>query len=94
MQAHQCGVCGGGELEWTSEEDVRCSFCNTRYRKVPRAAPRVVIKRGANVIFGPNAKVTVRGGMEIERGANVRVEGDLSFELEVVELGEKYRVPD
>jgi hypothetical protein len=38
------------------------------------------------VVFGPNAKVVVKGGMEIEDGANVRVEGDLEFELEVVEL--------
>jgi hypothetical protein len=91
MQAHKCGHCGGGELEWKSDTDVVCLHCRTRYRKVPKAQPKVVISKGANVVFGPNAKVTVRGGMEIEEGANVRVEGDLEFELEIVELGDGER---
>lgn len=86
MRAHRCGSCGGSELTWTSDTDVTCAHCGTRYRKVPKAAPKVVIKKGANVVFGPSAKVVVKGGMEIEEGANVRVEGDLEFELEVVEL--------
>ncbi len=42
--------------------------------------------KGANVVFGKNAKVTVKGGMEIQEGANVRIDGELDFELEVVEL--------
>lgn len=87
MQAHRCGHCGGVDLQWTSDTDVTCRHCRTRYRKVPKAQPKVVIRKGANVVFGKNAKVTVRGGMEIENGANVRVDGDLEFELEVVELG-------
>ena len=89
MRAHRCGHCGGVDLEWISDEDLRCKHCSTRYRKVPKAEPRVVISKGANVVFGPNAKVTIRGGLEIEEGANVRIEGDLDFELEVVELGSK-----
>ncbi|MBW2462342.1 MAG: hypothetical protein JRH11_11905 [Deltaproteobacteria bacterium] len=48
--------------------------------------------KGANVVFGPNANVTIRGGMEIEEGANVRIEGDLEFVLEIIELGDG--VPD
>lgn len=87
MRAHRCGHCGGMDLEWTSAEDVTCRHCKTRYRKVPKAEPRVVVHRGANVTFGPNAKVKIRGGLEIEEGANVRVEGELEFELEIVELG-------
>ncbi len=92
MQAHKCGHCGGGELEWKSDSEVVCTHCRTRYRKVPKAKPKVVISKGANVVFGPNAKVTVRGGMEIEEGANVRVEGELEFELEIIELGDGERV--
>ncbi len=86
MQAHRCGVCGGGSLRWTSESDVQCEHCGSRYRRVPKAAPRVVIAKGANVVFGKNAKVVVKGGMEIQEGANVQIDGDLEFELEVVEL--------
>lgn len=88
MRAHRCGHCGGVDLAWTSDSEVTCRHCRTRYRKVPKAEPRVVIKEGANVVFGKNAKVTIRGGLEIQKGANVRVDGDLEFELEVVELGE------
>lgn len=47
----------------------------------------MIIQKGANVVFGPGAKVNVRGGMEIQDGANVRIDGELEFELEVVELG-------
>ncbi len=87
MNAHRCGNCGSVDLEWTSGEDLTCRHCGTRYRKVPKAAPKVVIKRGANVVFGPNAKVKIKGGMDIEDGANVRIEGSLEFDLEIVELG-------
>jgi DNA-directed RNA polymerase subunit RPC12/RpoP len=86
MQAHRCGVCGGDSLRWTSESDVVCGHCGSRYRKVPKAAPRVVIAKGANVVFGKSAKVIVKGGMEIQEGANVQIDGELEFELEVVEL--------
>jgi hypothetical protein len=91
MQAHKCGVCGSVDLEWTSDDEVTCRHCRTRYRKVPKAAPKVVISKGANVVFGKNAKVTVRGGMEIQEGANVRIDGELEFELDVVELGPDHR---
>jgi hypothetical protein len=86
MLAHRCGHCGGGDLEWKTETEVVCRHCAARYRKVPRARPRVVIAKGAHVVFGKNAKVTVRGGMEIQKGANVVVEGELEFELEAIEL--------
>lgn len=86
MRAHRCGSCGSSDLTWTTETDVECGHCHTRYRRVPKAAPRVVIQKGANVVFGPNAKVVVRGGMEIQPGANVQIDGELEFELEVVEL--------
>jgi len=91
MEAHKCGQCGSTVLEWINDQEVVCEYCKTRYRKVPKAAPKVVIASGANVVFGPNAKVKIRGGMDIEKGANVRVEGDLEFELEVVELGKTER---
>jgi hypothetical protein len=73
---------------------VLCKYCGTRYRKVPKAEPKVVIRKGANVTFGPNATVKIRGGLEIEDGANVRVDGALEFELEVIELGKRERVRD
>lgn len=94
VQGHRCGHCGGNALDWVGETEVVCAHCGTRYRKVPKAAPRVVIQKGANVVFGPNAKVTIRGGLEIEEGANVRVEGDLEFELEIIELGDGERAEE
>lgn len=94
MQAHRCGNCGGSSLDWITDTEVLCKHCGTRYRKVPLAQPKVVIRKGANVTFGPNAKVKIRGGMEIEDGANVQVEGTLEFELEVIELGKRERVGD
>lgn len=86
MRAHRCGHCGSSKLTWANDTEVTCDHCGSRYRKVPRAEPRVVIMKGANVVFGKNAKVTVKGGMEIQEGANVRIDGELDFELEVVEL--------
>ena len=79
-------------MQWSDDSNVTCLHCETRYRKVPKAKPKVVIAKGANVVFGKTANVTIKGGLEIEEGANVRIDGDLTFELEIVTLGDKHRV--
>jgi hypothetical protein len=42
---------------------------------------KVIIAKGANVVFGSNAKVVIRGELIIENGANVSFFGN----LEVIE---------
>lgn len=60
--------------------------------------PKLTISKGANVTFGKNAKVEIRGDVEIEGGANVDVQGEITlmkgkkkqkFKLKLIEGGNK-----
>lgn len=41
--------------------------------------PKVIIQGGANVVFGKNSKVTIKGGLLIEKGAQVEFLGKLDI---------------
>jgi hypothetical protein len=43
----------------------------------PKAGPKVIIGKGANVVFGSSAKVVINGELIIENGANVSFLGQL-----------------
>ena len=77
-KAFNCSQCGASELKQTSGGKLRCTYCGSIY-KIASRGPSVIIKKGANVVFGKNAKVIIAGGMEIEDGANVKVEGEITL---------------
>jgi uncharacterized Zn finger protein len=82
-----CPQCGAHELK-RDGDFVRCSYCNAVYEVIPEPpgeAPKVIIGKGAHVIIGKNANVVIRGGVKIEPGADVDVEG----RLRLVRKGEK-----
>lgn len=54
------------------------------------ANPRVVIKSGANVVFGSSGRVTIGGGLLIEKGANVQFLGT----LEIIERADDERISE
>ena len=41
--------------------------------------PIVVIRKGANVIIGKKAEVTIKGGVEIHEGARVKIDGEVTL---------------
>jgi hypothetical protein len=82
VEAFSCSLCGAHDGQELPDDKVKCAYCGTVFR---RTHEHVVIGRGANVVFGPNANVRIRGGMRIESGANVSVLG----KLEVLELGDE-----
>lgn len=79
----QCTQCGSTDFKKESEDFLRCAHCNSLYKMHPpealNSSPKVVIKGGANVVFGKNSNVTIKGGMLIEKGANVEFLGTLDI---------------
>lgn len=80
-QKCQCSQCGSTDFKKEGEEFLRCAHCNSLYKmQQPEAEkPKVVIQGGANVVFGKNSNVTIKGGMLIEKGANVEFLGKLDI---------------
>ncbi len=77
-KAFTCSQCGAPELERSGEGKLRCPYCGSLYSFAVRG-PTVVIRKGANVIIGRKAKVTIRGGVEIQEGARVKVDGEVTL---------------
>lgn len=76
---------------------MRCTFCGSLF-EVLTTDPKLVINKGARVIFGKNANVVVRGNVQIEDGADVDIQGNITlvkgdqkqiFKLKLVEDKEK-----
>lgn len=76
--AFTCSQCGSPELEYSKEGMLRCPFCGSVYGYSVKK-PAVIINRGANVVFGKGANVVIKGGLEIESGANVKIDGKITL---------------
>ncbi|MBN2364294.1 hypothetical protein JXL83_09195 [candidate division WOR-3 bacterium] len=91
-EKYQCTQCGSTDFIKEEFNRLRCSHCKTLYRikfdSRKENKPSVVIKKGADVSFGKNAKVVIKGGMLIEEGANVEFLG----ELELIEKGDSTEI--
>jgi hypothetical protein len=74
MKLFECTQCGATEFTRLDARTLRCAFCASRFLQ-ERPAARLTIRKGANVVIGPKAQVEVRGGMEIEPGARVDIQG-------------------
>jgi len=77
-KAFTCSQCGAPELERSGEGKLQCPFCGSLYSYSVRS-PTVVIRKGANVIIGRKARVTIKGGVEIQEGARVQVDGEITL---------------
>jgi len=73
-----CTQCGGSELKQAGEGKVACAYCGSIYLIASRG-PTVIIRKGADVVFGKNAKVVINGGLEIETGSTVRFDGEITL---------------
>jgi ribosomal protein L37AE/L43A len=79
----QCSQCGATDFDKRSDGFIECRYCHSVYKmQAEKTASSLIIQKGANVVIGQNARVSVRGGMEIEAGANVEILG----RLEIIEM--------
>jgi len=81
----QCSQCGASAFARRSDGFIICTYCFSVYKLAsdPNEST-LIIKKGANVLIGKTASVTVHGGIQIEAGANVSIDG----KLEIVERAE------
>lgn len=92
LNKYECTQCGSHEFNELSEDKVKCSYCSTVYR-IPEnsdssAKPKVIIGKGANVVFGKSSNVTIKGGVKIVEGANVQFLG----KLDILEIGDEEKI--
>jgi hypothetical protein len=73
----ECTQCGSTKFDDLDKERIRCSFCGSIY-PVFSNEPSIIIRKGANVIFGKNSKVELKGSVEIQEGAKVEIRGQMT----------------
>ncbi len=78
VKAFTCSQCGAPDLERSGEGKLRCPYCGSLY-SYELKGPTVVIRKGADVVIGRNAKVVIRGGLSVEEDARVQVDGELTL---------------
>lgn len=90
LEKFECTQCGSSDYESLPDSKIKCSYCGTVFKIKDKKAeqPKVIIKKGANVIFGEKSHVTIKGGVSIEEGANVSFLGM----LEIVEKGDEEKI--
>jgi hypothetical protein len=81
MDKFQCTQCGAGDMIREGNGFVRCRYCHSLYRipEQPREKGGLVISSGANVVFGKNSNVVVKGGVSVHDGAHVEFLGKLEI---------------
>ena len=77
IKIYECTQCGSTDFEGIAIRRVRCTSCGSLYEVLTKE-PKVVINKGANVVFGKNANVEVRGDIEVASGAKVDVQGKVT----------------
>lgn len=87
LQKFECTQCGSHDFAELGESKIKCNYCSTTYHvsEPESAKPKVIIGKGANVVFGKTSNVTIKGGVEIKGEANVQFLG----KLEIIEEGDK-----
>lgn len=90
LQKYECTQCGSHDFEELAENKIKCKYCLTVFKvtEPESAKPKVIIGKGANVIFGKSSNVTIKGGVKIEGEANVQFLG----KLEIIEEGDKEKM--
>jgi hypothetical protein len=78
IKPYECTQCGSTEFKEIAQDRIQCSFCASLF-EVLRKDPQLRINNGARVIFGEHANVEIRGNMEIEKGADVEIQGKITL---------------
>ncbi len=74
IKLYECSQCGSTDFDDAGPKRARCAHCDSLY-EVLTNEPKLVINKGAKVVFGKNANVEIRGDVEIHDGADVDIQG-------------------
>ncbi|MBN2387902.1 MAG: hypothetical protein JXB85_12865 [Anaerolineales bacterium] len=94
---YECSQCGSTNFEKAGARRVRCAHCGSLFQ-VLTDDPALTIVKGANVVFEKSARVEIYGDVEIENGAHVNIEGQVTllkgqpkkkFELRLLQAGNR-----
>jgi DNA-directed RNA polymerase subunit RPC12/RpoP len=90
MQKFQCTQCGAADMIPEGKEFLRCKYCHSLFKMPQQKAQKggVVIGSGANVVFGKNSNVVIKGGLSVSPGAHVSFLG----KLEVVQKSSQEKI--
>ena len=97
IELYECTQCGSTDFEEAGGRKVRCAHCGSLF-EVLTDDPALTILKGANVTFTKNARVEIRGDVEVEGGAQVNVDGQVTlmkgkkkqkFELRLLKTGKR-----
>ena len=95
IKPYECTQCGSTDFDDAGTKRVRCAHCGSLF-EVLIGEPILTINKGANVIFGKNANVEIRGDVEIQDGAKVDIQGKITvvkgkkkqeFNLKLIQSG-------
>ena len=95
IKIYECSQCGSTDFEDSGFQQVRCAHCGSLYEMITDE-PKLVINKGAKVVFGKSANVEIRGDVEIQEGADVDIQGKVIlvkgkkkhlFQLKLIEKG-------
>lgn len=96
----ECSQCGSTDFVEAGSRQVRCSHCHSLYQ-VLTDEPKLMILKGANVVFGKNANVEIHGDVEIQDGAKVDIQGRILlvkgkqkriFDLKLINKGDGLKI--
>jgi hypothetical protein len=100
IKPYECTQCGSTDFEDVNAKRVRCTHCGSLFQLLT-GEPNLVINKGANVIFGKNSNVEIRGDIDVQSGANVDIQGKVTvlkgnkkqpFSLKLIRTGKT--IPD
>lgn len=74
----ECSQCGATDFEDISAERVRCAFCGSLFQ-LPGIDSKLIISKGARVVFGKGSDVEIHGGVEVQPGAEVDFQGKVEI---------------
>jgi hypothetical protein len=79
IKPYECTQCGSTDFDDAGRNRVRCAHCGSLFQVLTDDKSGLVICKGANVTFVKNSKVEIHGDIEIQGGANVDVQGDVTM---------------
>ena len=82
LKHFKCSECGAHEMRPEDDRRMRCAFCGARFERPAPAVeqgPKVIIRGNAKVHIGKSAHVEIRGGLAVQDGATLEIEGDLKL---------------
>ena len=77
IKPYECTQCGATDFEDAGMKRVQCAYCRSLFQLLT-TEPVLEIRKGANVVFGKNADVEIRGDIDIQSGANVDIQGNIT----------------